>query len=301
MTDFKDYLTTESIPFRTDCTLKELTTFKIGGPADLVLYPESVEHCQKILAYVKQKGIKLVYIGNGSNILGSDDGCRYALLKTDRLSCLDLDDTGCITVGAGVRLVKVSSFAADNGLSGFEFAHGIPGTIGGAVFMNAGAYGGTMDQVVVSTDYLDENGEIHTLKADDHAFGYRHSYFMEHPELLILSTKIRLCPWDRLQIRDTIKDYQQRRIDKQPLEYPSAGSTFKRPEGYFAGKLIQDAGLRGFKIGDAQVSEKHCGFVINSGNATAADVKTLIDHIRNEVIRQFGVEMHCEVRFLETE
>ena len=286
------------IPFRTDRTLAELTTFKVGGPADLVLYPQTVEQCAALIRYANETGRRLIYLGNGSNMLGEDGGCRDWIVKTDGLSELSVDEAGMMTVGAGVRTVKASSFAAKKSFSGLEFAHGIPGTIGGAIYMNAGAYGGTMDQIVLETKYLNEKGELCVLKAEDHGFGYRKSFFMEHPEYLIVGCRLQLTKGERDAILATIQELQQRRKEKQPLEFASAGSTFKRPEGYFAGKLIEDAGLKGYQIGDAQVSEKHAGFIINRGNATGDEVRQLIAYVRQKVKEHAGVELECEVRSL---
>ena len=290
-----------NIDYRTDLTLSDLSTFKVGGPADIVFYPDTVEQCTALIRWAKEYGEELIFLGNGSNVLGSDKGCRACILKTDRLCSVELLDGGIIRVGAGVRTVKVSSFAAKNALSGLEFLYGIPGSVGGAVFMNAGAYDGCMDQVVLRTRYLDEEGDLCVLEKDRHDFGYRKSFFMQHPEYLIVETELQLCDGVKEQILAKIDELQQRRRDKQPLEYPSAGSTFKRPEGYFAGKLIQDAGLRGFSIGGAQVSEKHCGFVINKGKATGTDVRRLIDAVKEKVKARFGVDLECEVRYLGEE
>ena len=301
MQAFEQFLNELHIEFRKDCTLAELTTFKVGGPADLVVYPETVEQCSAILRYLKKEEKQLVFLGNGSNILGQDRGCREIILKTDRLAELELNEEGILTVGAGVRTVKASSFAAKRGFTGLEFAHGIPGSMGGAVFMNAGAYGGTMDQIVCSTDYLDENGNLCTLSGEDHHFGYRKSFFMEHPEYLIVRSRLQLKKGEPQLINETIRDLQQRRKDKQPLEFASGGSTFKRPEGYFAGKLIEDAGLKGYRIGDAQVSEKHAGFVINRGKATGAQVRRVIRDVQQKVFDQFGVQLECEIRSLGEE
>ena len=287
-----------NIPYRTDCTFSDLTTFKVGGRVDLVLYPETVEQCSALIAWAKKTKEKLIFLGNGSNVLGSDNGYRGIIVKTDRLNEIELCGNGIINVGAGVRGVKVSSFAAKNGLSGIEFLHGIPGTIGGAVFMNAGAYDGSMDQVVLQTRYLDEEGNVHILKKEDHHFGYRKSFFMEHPTFLILDVTLQLQPGNKEEILSLINDLQQRRREKQPLEYPSAGSTFKRPEGHFAGKLIQDAGLGGYSIGGAQVSSKHCGFIINSNDATCKDVLDLVQYVQDVVLKQFDVQLECEIRFL---
>lgn len=297
---FEDFLKKNQISYRTDLTLAELSSFKIGGKADMVVYPSTEEECSAVIRYAKEKDEQLIYLGNGSNILCSDEGCRTWILKTEHLSTLSLDKNHILTVGAGVRLVKVSSFTAKAGLTGMEFAYGIPGSIGGAVFMNAGAYGGSMDQIVLETRYLDAEGNPHTLVGDQHRFGYRRSFFSEHPDYLITQTRLQLKEGNMDEIFATIEDLQSRRKEKQPLEYPSAGSTFKRPEGCFAGKLIQDAGLRGYTIGGAQVSEKHCGFIINCGDATCKDVKNLISYVQAEVKDQFGVELECEVRELGT-
>ncbi len=290
-----------NIKVRRDCTLAELTSFKVGGPADCVLYPESAEQCASLIAASKASGKHLIFLGNGSNVLGSDKGCRDYILRTDGLSTLAIDKDGIMTVGAGVKGVKASSFAAKSGFSGLEFLYGIPGTVGGAVFMNAGAYDGSMDQVVLRTRYLDDDGNLCTLEGEAHSFGYRKSFFMEHPKFLILETELQLRPGNSEEIFAKIEELQAKRREKQPLEYPSAGSTFKRPEGYFAGKLIQDAGLAGYSIGGAQVSEKHCGFIINANHATGADVRNLISHVKKTVLERFGVELECEVRMLGEE
>ncbi len=295
------FLEKSHIPFSKNATLAELTTFKVGGPADIVVYPESTEQCTALIRFAKEQGRTLIFLGNGSNMLGSDMGCRDWIIKTERLSELSLDENGIMKVGAGIRTVKASSFAAKSGYTGLEFAHGIPGSIGGAVFMNAGAYGGSMDQVVIRTHYLDENGVPHTLEKKDHAYGYRESFFMKHPNYLILSTELQLKKGNTDEILAVIDDLQQRRRDKQPLEYPSAGSTFKRPEGYFAGKLIEDAGLKGCRIGGAEVSEKHAGFIINRDHATGTDVRQLIAYVQKTVKDQFGVDLECEVRCLGEE
>ncbi len=298
MNSLQERLKKLHISFCETATLADLTTFKVGGAADMVLYPESVEQCAALLGLAKEYGKKLIYLGNGSNMLGSDRGCHDWIIKTDRLAELALNENGVLCVGAGVKCVKASSFAAKSGFSGLEFAHGIPGTVGGAVFMNAGAYGGSMDRIVIRTHYMNEVGEFCILEKDAHDFGYRKSFFMQHPQYLILATELQLQKGDAKVILSTIEDLQQRRRDKQPLEYPSAGSTFKRPEGYFAGKLIEDSGLKGFSIGGAQVSEKHAGFIINYDHATGDDVRALIAHVQDTVQKQFGVMLECEIRFL---
>ena len=298
MNDVYSLIEQHNIRYRRDCTMADLTTFKIGGRVECVFYPESVEQCQFLISLAKKEKRRLFYLGNGSNILGDDNGFHHWILKTDLLQCIEVASPCELYVGAGVKNVKVSSFAAKLGLSGFEFAHGIPGSIGGAVYMNAGAYGGSMDQVVVETEYLDFDGNLRILDCAAHCFGYRHSFFVEHPEYLIVGCKLRLNQGDVSEINALIADLQNRRKEKQPLEYPSAGSTFKRPEGYFAGKLIQDAGLKGYRVGDAQVSEKHAGFVINRGNASSEEVMQLIHDVQRIVMEKFGVELECEVLFL---
>lgn len=298
MKSYQEKLDQLHISYSEEATLAELTTFKVGGAADLVLYPASAKECAALLELAKEYNKKLIYLGNGSNMLGSDKGCRDWIVKTDRLSELSLDENGVMRVGAGVKCVKASSFAAKSGFSGMEFAHGIPGTLGGAVFMNAGAYGGSMDQIVKRTFYLNDCGETCVLEGDAHDFGYRKSFFMQHPEYLILGTELQLKKGNSEEIFTLIDDLQQRRREKQPLEYPSGGSTFKRPEGYFAGKLIEDAGLKGYSVGGAQVSEKHAGFVINYDHATGDDVRTLIAHVQNVVKEKFSVILECEIRSL---
>ena len=290
-----------NIPYRTDCSFSDLTTFKVGGKVDLVLYPETEEQCIALMTWSKKEKVPFIFLGNGSNVLGSDNGYRGIIVKTDRLNKIELLENGILAVGAGVRGVKASSFAANNGLSGIEFLHGIPGTIGGAIFMNAGAYDCSIDQVLLQTRYLDDEGNVHILKREDHNFGYRKSFFMEHPNYLILDVMLQLKPGNKAEIVALINDLQQRRREKQPLEFPSAGSTFKRPEGHFAGKLIQDAGLGGYSIGGAQVSSKHCGFIINSNNATSSDIHALIQHVQDVVCKQFDVKLECEIRFLGEE
>ena len=301
MNSIKQFISQWNIDFRDDCTLSELTTFKVGGKADLVLFPDSIEQCKALLSWAKSEGEKLVFLGNGSNVLGSDKGCREIIVRTDRFDRLELDDQGVLHVGAGVRGVKASSFAAKNAFSGIEFLYGIPGTVGGAVFMNAGAYDGAMEQVVLRTHYIDGDGNLCILDKDQHRFGYRQSFFMDHPECLILETELQLRSGDKTEILALIDELQRRRREKQPLEFPSAGSTFKRPVGHFAGKLIQDAGLGGFAIGGAQVSDKHCGFIINRNNATGEDVRRLIEYVKAAVFDRFGVHLECEVRYLGEE
>jgi len=275
------------------------TTFRIGGGARRMAFPSSLEEMTALLSLAEEKGWPFFVVGNGSNLLICDEGLEKLVIMTAKLCDITVDaEHGVIDVCAGAKLSKVAVAAQENGLGGLAFAHGIPGSLGGAVFMNAGAYGGSMDQIVKRTFYLNERGEVCILEGEKHDFGYRKSYFMQHPEYLILGTELQLKKGKTEEILALIEDLQQRRRDKQPLEYPSGGSTFKRPEGYFAGKLIEDAGLKGCSVGGAQVSEKHAGFVINYNHATGDDVRALIAHVQAVVKEKFGVTLECEIRFL---
>lgn len=277
--------------------MKNHTTFRIGGPADLFVTPHSEKELSDVLSFVRKEQIPYFIMGNGSNLLVSDEGFRGAVI------CLapamtDICVSGCkISALAGARLAAIASKAQQASLTGLEFAAGIPGTLGGACVMNAGAYGGEMKQVLTRVRCLDTDGRIKTYLPEQMELGYRSSAFMRDG-LTVVSAEMTLQPGNKEEISARMADLRQRRQDKQPLDYPSAGSTFKRPEGYFAGKLIMDAGLRGFTVGGAQVSEKHCGFVINKGNATADDVRELIAEVRSRVKERFGVELQPEVRFL---
>ncbi|MCI5493731.1 MAG: UDP-N-acetylmuramate dehydrogenase [Lachnospiraceae bacterium] len=276
--------------------MRDHITFRVGGPADLLIQPE-VAQVAEVIACCRKEGIPYTVIGNGSNLLVSDKGIRGVVIELSRpASNISID--GCrIYAEAGAMLAKTASLAAGEGLTGMEFTSGIPGSVGGAVVMNAGAYGGEMAQIIESVDILDEEGNRRTLSAEEMDFSYRHSCIMEHP-YIVLSAVMQLEKGDAEQIRLRMQELAVQRKEKQPLEYPSAGSTFKRPEGYFAGKLIMDAGLRGYSVGGAQVSEKHCGFVVNKGGATQADISALMQHVQDEVKKQFGVTLEPEVRKL---
>lgn len=276
--------------------MKNHTTFRIGGNADYFV-SASKEQLTKVLAVAKRDEVPVTIIGNGSNLLVRDGGIRGLVVEIGK----DMEEIqihgNCITAGAGALLSKIARAAADAGLSGLEFASGIPGSLGGAVVMNAGAYDGEMKQVLVSAKVLDKDGEEKTLSNEELELSYRHSCIEEKGYIVVEAT-IRLNPKEKEQIFAEMEDIRKRRLEKQPLEFPSAGSTFKRPEGYFAGKLIQDSGLSGYSVGGAQVSEKHNGFVINKGNATAQDVLTLIEDVKKEVYRQFQVELVPEVKII---
>ena len=271
------------------------TTFRIGGPADFFLVPENADEIKKIIAVCKEKNVPYFILGNGSNLLVGDGGFRGVVLQIFKKMNDVRVEGERVTAQAGVLLSKVASAAYNASLTGLEFAAGIPGTLGGAVRMNAGAYGGEMKDVILSAKSLTFSGEIIDRSAEEMEFSYRRSIY-RHVSEIILSAKFELKKDDKLHIKEKMNEYITRRKQKQPLEYPSAGSTFKRPEGYFAGKLIQDAGLKGYQVGDAQVSEKHSGFVINRGNATASDVMQLISDVKDKVKEQFGVTMEPEVK-----
>ena len=272
------------------------TTFRIGGPADYYIQPD-VRQLSEVLRLADREQIPVTIIGNGSNLLVGDGGIRGVVIEIGRA----MDDIRCegqeITVGGGTLLSRLSNFAAEQGLSGLEFAAGIPGNVGGAVVMNAGAYGGEIKDVLVSVKVMDRQGGQKVLSADELELGYRHSRLMDTEEIVI-GAVFRLKSDNPQTIRSVMADLRERRMEKQPLEYPSAGSTFKRPEGYFAGKLIQDAGLRGYQVGGARVSDKHCGFVVNCGGATAADVQQLIAEVQKQVYDQFAVQLEPEVHML---
>lgn len=282
-----------------DEPMRRHTTFAIGGPADLFIQPKTRRELAGALSVLREHGIPFLLLGNGSNMLVADAGIRGAVVCTTELDEVRIGEDGyTLTAEAGALLGRVARRAQRAGLTGVEFAGGIPGSVGGAVFMNAGAYDGQMAGVVEQTEYLDEAGETHTLTGEEHGFAYRGSVFRAHPDWTVVRSTLRLQPGDPAAILDKMNDFAQRRRDKQPLNFPSAGSTFKRPEGYFAGRLIEDAGLKGVSVGAAQVSEKHAGFLINRGGATCDDMLRLIELVQQRVREQFGVQLECEVRII---
>lgn len=273
------------------------TTFRIGGPADYLALPASVQEVAAILHITKQFAIPVTVLGNGSNVLVLDRGIRGLVLKFGpEMGCIR-HNGHTVVAGAGALLAEVSKYAAQQDLTGFEFAIGIPGSIGGAVFMNAGAYEGEMSQVVQAVTAVCAGGELKRLAGEELKFGYRHSVFQENG-CLICEVELALSNGVNNLIRVRLDDYTTKRQTKQPIEMPSAGSTFKRPNGHFAGTLIEKAGLKGTSVGGAQVSTKHAGFIINAGGATAQDVLALISKIQDSVYKQFGVSLHPEVRIL---
>ena len=277
-------------------SMKHHTTFGIGGTVSMLVVPNTVTDIPTILRICSEAEKRVVILGNGSNVLFSDDPSDMIVLKNH---CKEISFGECmVSVSSGYMLTACAFEAAKRSLAGLEFAYGIPGSVGGGVYMNAGAYGGELSQVITKTTYCDYNGNIYAICGDAHQFGYRHSVFKEMKNICILHTEMQLTHGDEQEIRQTMDDLMQRRRDKQPLEYPNAGSVFKRPAGMFAGKLIEDCGLKGYRIGGAQVSEKHAGFIVNRGEATANDVKTLIDHIQKTVFARFGVELECEIEMI---
>jgi len=281
-----------------NANMAEYTSFKAGGKADLLVIPSTVQELSLILRQIDQKGISFTIMGKGSNLLIRDGGYRGVILRLDqRFAHIDVhEDT--ITAGAGASLAAVSRVAASNGLSGLEFASGIPGSLGGGVFMNAGAYGGEMKDVVAQVHILSPDGfSEKTIPTDQMEFGYRHSRLMDTGEIVLAAT-FKLKKSKRDDITALMKEYNDRRNQKQPMDLPSAGSFFKRPAGYFAGKLIEDAGLKGGTVGGAQVSALHSGFIVNTGGATATDIITLMHVVQATVLDQFGVMLEPEIRII---
>ncbi len=279
-----------------DSPMSEHIYFRVGGPADILVTPVNEEQVVNTLKLCREYNVPYFILGNGSNILVKDGGISGVVIKFNKLNKITTDGN-CVTAQSGALLKDVSKAALKNNLRGFEFACGIPGSIGGAVFMNAGAYDGEMAHVIKSARVIDENCNIKNLTKEELELGYRSSIVMKKGYVVIEAT-VELESGEYASIKDKIDDLTNRRESKQPLEYPSAGSTFKRPEGYFAGKLIQDSGLKGFSIGGAAVSEKHSGFVINKGGATAKDVLDVIAHVQKTVKENFDVELHTEVRII---
>ena len=270
------------------------TTFRTGGPADLLVQPEA-EQIAPILEVCRNEEIPWTVIGNGSNLLVGDGGIRGVVLEIGKqMSDVVIEGT-VITAGAGAMLSSIASRAAAADLTGMEFASGIPGSLGGAVVMNAGAYGGEMKDILQKVTVLTPDGTVQTLSVEELELSYRHSIIPEKG-YLVISAVLKLQPGSADEIQSIMDDLKEKRVSKQPLEYPSAGSTFKSPEGYFAGKLIQDAGLRGFRVGGAQVSEKHCGFIINRDQATSTDICQLMQQVSEIVYEKFGVRLEPEVK-----
>ncbi len=273
------------------------TSFKIGGPADIMTYPGNSNQLVNIVKECVKSNIPYMVMGNGTNLLVSDKGIRGVVIKIyDNLAAFKVDND-TIELEAGMLVSKASKLALKYSLTGLEFAEGIPGTVGGAVTMNAGAYIGEMCMVVHQTEYMDGEGNIITITGDEHCFSYRSS-IIQKSKGIVLKTRLKLQKGDSVNIKEKMDEFNFKRRDKQPLEWPSAGSVFKRPQGYFVGKLIDDCGLRGYGIGGAQISDKHSGFIINRGGATCSDVLALIKYIQTTVDEKFGVQLEPELRII---
>ncbi len=279
--------------------MKDYTTFHIGGPCDVALFPHDKESFCDVLAYLNDNAVRYTVIGNGSNVLIADEGYRGVIVFTTKMKsfCFNGDILEC---EAGAQLTAVSVRAVKDGYDGYAFACGIPGSIGGAVYMNAGAYEGQIADILLYSDYYDvKTGRIERLSAKDHDFSYRHSSYMDNPDRIVLCAGFKLVKADdHASVIALMEGHIRARKEKQPLEYPSAGSTFKRYPGYFTAALIDQAGLKGYSVGGAQVSEKHAGFIINRGNATAEDVLTLIQIIKDKIFENEGIHIECEVRYI---
>lgn len=278
--------------------MRRYTTFKIGGTVDLLVKPVSYEQIAQVVKLCKIHEIPYYILGNGSNLLVADEGYRGVVIQIYNQLADVVVKGKEVTAQAGALLSKIATKAMENSLTGLEFAHGIPGTLGGAVVMNAGAYDGEMKQVITECKVLDEAGHILTLSKEDLELGYRSS-IIQKKKYIVLEATMQLEEGDKELIKTKMKELMTRRKEKQPLDKPSAGSTFKRPEGYFAGKLIMDSGLKGYQVGGAMVSDKHCGFVVNAGGATCKDVVDLIQYIQKVVQEKFGVQLEAEVKILK--
>ena len=286
------------VEWEQNCPLSRHSSFRIGGAADVAFFPQSDESLCQTLTFLREQETPVLVIGNGSNVVFADEGYRGAVVFTGKCRKIKIENN-TVYADAGVSLSALSSAARDESLSGLEFAFGIPGTLGGAVYMNAGAYGGSISDVCIKTEYYDlQTGQRGILENGEQAFAYRKSIYQDYPERIILRATLQLQKGDSKTISETMRTYWDKRRTSQPLELPNAGSTFKRPEGHFAGKLIEDCGLKGLTVGGAQVSQKHAGFIVNVGGATCEDVKRLIEQIQTTVLQQTGVELECEIKFL---
>ena len=298
-----------------DFSLASVCSMKTGGKADCAFFPVSKQQLKSVIMYLRETNIRFVILGNGSNVIFSDNGYKGAVVFTGNIKELyeyadgNISDFSpeihseriSIYVSAGYSLTSLALKFSKLGYTGLEFAYGIPASVGGSVYMNAGAYGGEMCQIIESVEYIDDNGNFCTLTIDvpEKYFSYRHSYFMDHPDYIITGVVLKLEKANGINPIDEAEKNMQARRSKQPLEYPSCGSAFKRPDGYYAGALIQDAGLKGKNIGGAYVSEKHAGFIVNKGEATTSDVVALIEYVRNEVFKTSGVWLEPEIQVIE--
>ncbi len=297
LTKLSTILTDAGIEIKYHEPMSRHTSFRIGGSAAFYLIPRTAKELSLCLSAARTLGVKYFILGNGSNVVFPDEGYEGAVISTEAFDKIELDGTRLIC-GAGASLTLAAKAARDAGLTGLEFAHGIPGSVGGAVYMNAGAYGGEVKDVLEESTYVTAEG-VHTLTAEEHHFDYRDSVYKHTEGRIITEAVFHLREGDRNVISETMADFMNRRVTKQPLDYPSAGSVFKRYPGRFTGQMIEEAGLKRYTIGGAQVSEKHAGFIINIGNATAADVEALVDYIKSVILETFGCELECEIIFVK--
>ena len=296
MKKLEDILSSEAIKYNE--SMKKHTTMKVGGNAKVLVEPKTVEEIKKTIEYAKANNMDYYLLGKGSNLVVSDDGIDGIVIKiSSKFADVKVSENE-IYATAGVSMPYISILAKENSLSGFEFASGIPGTIGGGVKMNAGAYGGEICDIVKEITYLDENGKIKTINKDEAKFGYRDSIFKRNSKLVILSATFKLEYGDKEKIEELMKKNNESRRSKQPIEMPSAGSVFKRPEGHFVGPMIIECGMQGYSIGGAEVSKKHAGFIVNKGNATCKDILELIDEIKKKVYEKFQVNLEVEIQFI---
>lgn len=281
-----------------DVSLSQLTTFKTGGPADIVVRPSCADELASVTAFLRKNEIPFIVLGNGSNVLASDEGFRGVVIVIgNEMAEISVSEAGTVSAEAGAMLGEVARAAARNSLTGLEFASGIPGSIGGGVFMNAGAYGGEMADVVENVTAVMPDGSIKVFEKNELDFAYRHSVFCDNGAIII-RVEMKLAEGNEEEILAQMKELNRKRVEKQPLNYPSAGSTFKRPEGYFAGKLIEDSGCKGLTVGGAMVSPKHAGFVVNKGGASSEDILELIRLVQMRVKDEFGVDLETEVKLI---
>lgn len=296
--EFIQCITSEEVSIYTDEPMNLHTSFRIGGNADCLCEVKTVNALKNVILACKKYNVPYFIIGLGSNLLVSDDGIRGVVIKlSGEFNAITLLSDNIVRCGTGVTLAGLCVFARRMSLGGLEFAWGIPGSVGGAVYMNAGAYNGEIKDVVISASYMDSNGNISKLNSDELDFSYRHSTFSDK-DFIITDVTFKLEPKEQDEIIYRMEELMERRKAKQPLNRPSAGSVFKRPEGYFAAALIEECGLKGYSIGDAQVSEKHSGFIVNNGKATAQNVKDLVEHIKKTVKEKKGIDLCCEIRYI---
>lgn len=289
----------QNIEVKVNEFLKEYTYTKTGGICDVIAFPANIEEVKNIVLWIRENHVPLTILGNASNVIVQDNGIKGIVVMFDKMSHITINDT-LVSVDSGVKLVDLSKVVLEHSLTGLEFACGIPGSMGGGVFMNAGAYGGELKDIIHSVTVIDLEGRIKEYSNKDMAFGYRYSKIQETKEI-ILNTTLKLEHGEKEKIAEKMNELTILRESKQPLEYPSCGSVFKRPTGYFAGQLIQNANLQGYRIGGVEVSKKHAGFIVNIDNGTASDYKKLIEHVQKVVFEKFNVLLETEVKFIGEE